>query len=208
MCDNGVIKSNTGVIPLSSNYLRHVSRERTVKKKKDKVRSIKLPSDIDAEFEAHCKHYDISYNEAVLRLILHELGKEDLSAKQVSVTKEIPSNTASNTGVIPEEYFSNTKEYQSITPVTPPVTPRITSVTPKKHHGNTMGTRRRQSSRFTVKPYEVDGSVPCPICQTWQSYKNFSRHCKDMHGGKTSQDVIESNRDVVEAMVRKARGEG
>lgn len=44
--------------------------------------------------------------------------------------------------------------------------------------------RTANTTRFTTKPWVVDGDLPCPICGQWVSASNFSRHAKQ-HGTNT-----------------------
>lgn len=70
-------------------------------------------------------------------------------------------------------------------------------------------TRPRRSgsgSRGLVGPYTVDGMAPCPVCKTWYSATNLSRHMKNVHGSDTAT-IYEQHLDVVKEMAREARGE-
>lgn len=55
--------------------------------------------------------------------------------------------------------------------------------------------------RFNTKPWQVDGYTACPVCQTWYSSKNFSRHAKEH--GMTTQEIFqdEERRKIADEMV-------
>jgi antitoxin component of RelBE/YafQ-DinJ toxin-antitoxin module len=59
------------------------------------------------------------------------------------------------------------------------------------------------TTRFTTKPWQVEGDLPCPICGQWVSSSNFSRHSKQ-HG--TNTHAIFTNEDhlkTVDEMIKK-----
>lgn len=165
-----------------ANYLKRFAKRKTPKR--DKARGIRLPADIDREFEEHCRKYDLSFNEGILRLILRELGKDDEYYPEISVTKEAQPKQESSANV----------------------SQRVPSVAQQRLDLDSIVSRPRTTTtkKFTVKPYEVDGYVPCPICRDWYSYTNYARHCKTTHG-KGSQQVIEENKEIVEQMVKEMR---
>jgi hypothetical protein len=164
-----------------SHYLRRFAKGKTAKK--DKSRGIRLPSDIDREFEEHCRKYGLSFNEGILYLIIHELGKDRHASPEISVTNEAQSTHKEDTNV----------------------SQRVPSVAQQRLNLDAIVSRpRTNTKRFSVKPYEVDGYVPCPICRDWYSYTNYARHCKTTHG-KGSQQVIEENKEIVEQMVKEMR---
>lgn len=165
-----------------ANYLKRFAKPKQMKK--DKARSIRLPSEIADEFERHCARYDLSFNEGILRLILRELGKDQEVTLQQSATREIP--TAHN--VVKDEHK---KEHERITIVSQPKPRRNTTVS-------------RVSTGFSIKDFKIDGKVPCPICYGWHSYKNFSRHCKEVHGMET-KEVIAGKREKLQELYEKAR---
>jgi antitoxin component of RelBE/YafQ-DinJ toxin-antitoxin module len=55
--------------------------------------------------------------------------------------------------------------------------------------------------RSLKKQFEIDGKVPCPLCDTWQSSVNFSRHAKS-HGLST-EEIFENNKEKALAMLEK-----
>lgn len=64
--------------------------------------------------------------------------------------------------------------------------------------------RSQFGGRFTVNPWDVQGRVPCPICENWHNRSNYSRHARTAHD-MSSQELIEGNKEKADAMVKQAR---
>lgn len=47
-------------------------------------------------------------------------------------------------------------------------------------------TSEANTKRFTLKDWVVDGELPCPLCNQWVTYANFSRHAKQ-HGSNSHE---------------------
>ncbi|MER3115556.1 hypothetical protein ABQG70_20485, partial [Bacillus altitudinis] len=54
---------------------------------------------------------------------------------------------------------------------------------------------KMNTRRFTVKQWEVNGELPCPICSSWTNAKNFSRHTKKH---STNTQAIFTNEEYIQ----------
>lgn len=62
--------------------------------------------------------------------------------------------------------------------------------------------KRQTTSKGFTSAFKVDEELPCPVCGSWYSYKNFARHVRSKHG-KTAQDLLNEYREKALAMVRE-----
>lgn len=65
----------------------------------------------------------------------------------------------------------------------------------------TKPSSRKQAGRFVTTEYQVDGELPCPICEEWKSSTNFARHVKTNHK-KTTQEIFTENHEKAISMVK------
>lgn len=59
--------------------------------------------------------------------------------------------------------------------------------------------KRTTTKRFTYKPWEIEGRVPCPTCNKWISSTNISRHIK-AHGFGSVEEAYTANLETLEKM--------
>lgn len=94
--------------------------------------------------------------------------KDSKPAKNTAVYKSnenvVEKNTESSLSVVEQDSQVNTNV-----------------VTPKTNVDKPKQTTKGNTERFTTKPWQVDGELPCPLCEQWFSASNFSRHAKQ-HG--------------------------
>src|SRR5690606_28875442 len=65
--------------------------------------------------------------------------------------------------------------------------------------------KRPTTAKAFTSALKVDGELPCPLCASWYSYKNFSRHARSAHG-TTTQDLLSKYREKALVMVRERTG--
>lgn len=56
-----------------------------------------------------------------------------------------------------------------------------------------------RSGRFTTTEWLVEDKLPCPLCLSWVSASNFSRHAKQH--GMTTKEIFTIYKDKADAMV-------
>lgn len=160
-------------------YLRKYARRR---KERTEVITARVDADTYKQFKEYVEGLGLTISEAVALLIEKEVN--EVSADVYTAV------SIENTDV----YETTTKSTTVDTPVYKPK--------PKR---NTRVSQPRKSGGFSIKDYEVDGKVPCPLCREWYSYKNFSRHCKEIHGVNSTQEVIEGREEIVKELAEKRR---
>lgn len=142
-------------------YLRKYARPSI--QNKTRQYNVKLPDDIADQFEALCRQFNLTHAEAIRYLIIEEVER----FKREEDTKgypEIPDGS--------QKIVDDTGQYIAVTREVAPKQPN-----PKK-------SRSRSSSgggRFDTIQWQISGKTACPICRTWQSAANFSRHAKTQH---------------------------
>ncbi|TKI98158.1 hypothetical protein FC699_05345 [Bacillus wiedmannii] len=158
-------------------YLEQFARNRR-RKEKSEVLTARLPHSLYAGFKTHCDDLGLSISEAVCLLVEREMTGLDNTFDEVATTKEYINNTDSSE----DEVKTNTNAVKKNT---------------RKNNPNT--------TRFTVKQWEVNDKLPCPICGEWKASGNFSRHAKT-HGITTEQIFTEERyREKIELMVAELK---
>jgi hypothetical protein len=155
------------------------------------------------ELAARC---NLTPSEALRSLIIEELDM---------VHERIPSD--------PRRSALDTMRYLSVSidPVQQPSdTPQIQTVNPQTHtetkvnksisertSGGSLRPRRSSGKRFIVAPYDIGGRVPCPICETWVTRSNVSRHMRELHNGASTEDVYKQYADKLNEMMERERAD-
>lgn len=161
-------------------YLEQFARNRR-RKEKSEVLTARLPESLYSEFKTHCDELGLSISEAVCLLVEHEINTNKIESTTNNYTNDELATTKECMDVVEANTQVNTIENQ------------------KRSNTNTK--------RFTVKQYEVNGELPCPLCKQWINYSNFSRHAKQHE--TTTQDIFtnEEHLQQVNEMI-KERNEG
>jgi antitoxin component of RelBE/YafQ-DinJ toxin-antitoxin module len=155
-------------------YLKQFARNKQHKEKTE-VLTARLPANLHSDFKSYCNELGISVSEAVYLLI----DKEITNVRNDETTN---MNT--------ERIQKYTKENET----TAPVVGQTTDVVITNTNVNT--------NRFTVKQWEVEGEIPCPICEEWVSKSNFSRHAKVNHQNAT-QVIFAKHEEKANAMLEE-----
>ncbi|WP_242303325.1 hypothetical protein [Bacillus cereus group sp. BfR-BA-01495] len=162
-------------------YLEKYARNKR-RKEKSEVLTARLPHSLYEGFKTYCDDLGLSISEAVCLLVEREMTGENNAFNEVATTKEVINNTDSSD----DEVKVNTK-----------TTTNVVQKNTKKNNSNT--------TRFTVKQWEVNDKLPCPICGEWKASGNFSRHAKT-HGITTEQIFTdERHREKAEEMIAELK---
>lgn len=88
------------------------------------------------------------------------------------------------------------EELSSIEQDSPPIAATVEqSKTPVKQRQTT------NAGRFNTNAYAVQDELPCPICKTWSSRKNFSRDHLKKHGYNDTQEFFEVHKEAAMQML-------
>lgn len=147
-----------------------------------RVLTARLPISIYDEFQQHCSQLGLSLSEGIGLLVQNEL---ESSGYAPNSDFEQP-NEEENTNTSEDEYKA----------------PTLKKMT------NTNGGRRYTSKtpmapRGIAKKFEYNGQIPCPVCNSWISKQNGSRHFKghDM----TTEQVYSQYEEKALQMLKNAK---
>ncbi|UWE05314.1 hypothetical protein [Laceyella sacchari] len=154
--------------------------------------NVKLSEDMADQLEALAKELNVTPPE-VIRILLYE-------EFQVLRKEEAAEDTQGYLKISKDTY-----EYPKISSdiklkEAPQARPQ-----PSKPTSRSGGGRR-----FDTKRWQVSGETACPLCNSWHSSSNFSRHLKRHHGGISSEEVF-SNPDhaaIADKMVEQRKKAG
>jgi hypothetical protein len=172
--------------------LKKMSRK-TTKEKQNKPVSTRLT---DSEFDAFTKLCDdtgYSISEALRLLIQQEIKGVDDQSDTKSLQKYSKS-IESSTNNIESSTIKDESSPVVKTPNQPSVQP---STTVNKHK------KKPSSGRFSTTKWKIDNFLPCPICNTWVSASNFSRHAKEHNS--TTEEVFTKHKDKADQMAKEKR---
>ena len=147
------------------------------RKEPSTVLTARLPDSLYDDFKERCDELGLSISEAIYLLVEREITVNQKTAKE------------------PSTYISEYAKGENL----------ITMNTePALKHAVKM---KRPAKRFTVKQWEVDRELPCPICNFWSNASNFSRHAKQHN---TNTQAIFTNEEYIKKaneMVQQRKAE-
>jgi antitoxin component of RelBE/YafQ-DinJ toxin-antitoxin module len=158
-------------------YLKQFARNKRTKGKTE-ILTARLPADLYKNFKSYCDELGLSISEAVNLLIDKEIS-------------------GLNTKRIQKESFENTREEVASTSEVIP----YAELKPLESKPNT---KRVQTGRFITNEWNVDGDLPCPICETWFSKSNFSRHAKGHE--MSTEEIFTTHKEKADRMVKERKG--
>jgi hypothetical protein len=138
------------------------------KKEKSKTATVRLPLSLLEDFQSYCKDLNLPVSQAVRLLIEYELTgrkkNENFRTEETQILKQVPEKVI---------YEKDTVEI-----------PKKTEAAQREKKEKRVGVST--GKRFTTKPWEIDGELPCPICGNgkWTANGNIDRHFKNDHGTK------------------------
>lgn len=130
------------------------------------------------------------------------VSQEMYNQWQAYCDKELNLDSSEALRLMIEEELKAVKRESS--PSSAAGSPRLVSVSSPVPTEKKNLPRSRFGGRFTVNPWEVQGRVPCPICENWHHRSNYSRHARTAHD-MSSQELIEGNKEKADAMAEEAR---
>jgi antitoxin component of RelBE/YafQ-DinJ toxin-antitoxin module len=157
-------------------YLQKVSKKKENEPKTQPV-STRLTENEFKMFYKLCEDTGYSISEALRVLVKKEINEEE----DVLFSSRIQKNT--------DRIQMSTTVYNPSTNVNIP----STTVYKKPI--------RTGAARFTTGEWNVDNFLPCPLCNTWVSAANFSRHAKGHE--MTSQEIFEKYKEKADKMVQE-----
>lgn len=172
-------------------YLKQFARNKRGKEP-TKVLTARLPVSLYDAFQEHCDQLGLTLSEAIYLLV-----EKEVEAVQVE-TRSLPETAETNK----DEKMMNTSEYKE-NKVSAETNTSTVKTKPKRSQTNT-NKAGENTKRFVVKPFVVDGDLPCPICDRWYSQANFARHSKEKHDVKT-EELYNQNMDKVQEMIQTRR---
>lgn len=159
---------------------------RPVGEKRDKTVSTKLTEEEYQAFIKYINERGLTTSEAIRWLILEEIGLS-VEAKQTPVLKT----------KIDQSRHKSTYENLSKSSYT-----EVAATSEKTIKTN----RKPSSSRFTYKPWEVNGKLPCTVCGNWYQSSTFSgRHAKE-HGYADTKEYFMKNIEKINQMYKDLTG--
>lgn len=161
-------------------YLKKFAR-RPGKGKTETITS-RVPTELHKEFSEHCDRLGLSLSEAVYLLIKQEMTENEGIQKN---TKEIHNESVVGKNIHNQQADLVDDEAPEREEIYDDVYIKNTKVNKRK--------TAKPAPRSLKKQFELDGKVPCPICNNWQSSSNFSRHTKIYHD-KTTEEVFEEHK--------------
>lgn len=167
-------------------YLEQFARNKRGKEKSE-VLTARLPVSLYSEFKKHCDELGLSVSEAVYLLVEREMKGNESQSTTNKYINDYKNDV--NVNINSDDVVAATTE--TIKKVFKPKQIR---------RGTTTG-------RFTKTQWEVNGFLPCPICNEWLSGSNFNRHAKTNHD-LTTETIFTSDeyKEKILAMIveRKA----
>ncbi|MFS0639188.1 hypothetical protein AB1K84_25270 [Mesobacillus foraminis] len=159
-------------------YLEQFSRKKK-QQGESTVLTARLPSKLYDDLKKYTDELGLSISEAVNLLVEREIREWKIGNE----TNEHKTNTE-------EAIKTNTDDGDKF------VVKQFNTV--KKNTSK----RQVNTSRFTTKPWQVNGELPCPYCKQWVSASNFSRHAKQ-HNTKTESVFTDQKYlAIVEEMIQ------
>lgn len=140
----------------------------------------KVTKEIAEAFRKYCADRGLSVSEGLRWLVIEELEADKRKRERIE-----PKREPLTTGSYEMDDIIKTKVNQ--------IKPRSSST------GN----------RFTYDKWAVNGELPCPLCGTWVSQTNISRHMKTQHNGIKAQAVYQQPEHAAKAdeMARERKGD-
>ena len=162
-------------------YLKKISKKREKQPKNSPV-STRLTESEFKQFSKLCEETGYSVAEALRLLVLLELNNndDDMNTKSIQTYSNSNQDELKRTQVEAIRTQTAPKEVQTVNK------PKRTGV-------------QVSSTRFTTNPWKVKEELPCPICGTWITASNFSRHAKKFHE-MTTQEVFTIHKDKATQM--------
>lgn len=163
-------------------YLKQFARKQRIKEN-TRVLTARLPENLYGQFKMYCDDLGLSISEAICLLVEREVASLQ-SESEVSATIENKMND--------DVVELNTDEYNKTAKMNTNKYTKNTNVVDKN-----TSTSKANTKRFTVKQFEVNGELPCPICGEWKAASNFSRHAK---GHESTTEEIFTNEKYKEKL--------
>lgn len=162
-------------------YLEQFARNKR-RKEKTEVLTARLPKSLYEDFKRYCDELGLSISEAVCLLVEREVTGIE-SNTEIATTIEIHDEYKVND----DKDIKSTNVYKENTNIV-------------KKNANSFNSN---TNRFTTKPWQVNGLLPCPICEEWRASGNFSRHVKQH--GKTTEELFthEEYKEKIQAMIEE-----
>lgn len=133
----------------------------------------RVPAQLEKDFKQYCDNLKITVADALRLLVENELnssGQKNPAGAPVAEKGGQLVGTKADTLII-DEYATADKAARPSMPL--PAGPQTKT--------NNIG------GRFTVKQWQRNGLLPCPICGEWKSHANFARHAKTEHNSTTKE---------------------
>ena len=166
-------------------YLKQFARKPGKGVKTETITS-RVPTEIYDQFKRHCDNLGLSLSEAVYLLVKRETELISKGIQENTYEKQTVSIPSKNEDVLELSFDDKA----------------INSKNDMISNLKTTDTNKKSSSkaapRSLKKQFELDGKVPCPICNTWQSSANFSRHAKSHN--KTTEEIFEQHTEKAREM--------
>jgi antitoxin component of RelBE/YafQ-DinJ toxin-antitoxin module len=162
------------------------------------VLTARLPESLYNSFQKYCEEYGFSLSEAVNLLIDNEVSSIETDIEPN--TKDVKENDV-KMKVNTDEYSENTNKDETNT---------LGENNEIKANSNTVEKNiskgKTNTNRFTVKPFVVNGELPCPICDKWINHSNFARHAKKQHELST-EEFFNEYKDQIAKMIESKTAE-
>lgn len=148
----------------------------------------KLPEDLADQFEEWCRELNITPSEALRYLVYEEIQRLKAERERLSYQTETKDTNS---------YLRMTDDTFSYL--------AVSSVTDQKPRASEQKPKSSGGKRFETTRWQIGGKTACPICQTWQSSGNFSRHAKQH--GMTTQEIFTNPEyiAIADQMVQEAQ---
>lgn len=156
------------------------------KKEETTVITARIPNSKYNSFKNYCDKLGLSINEAINILINDEL-------KEASKDNNV-MNTEMNNDM---DQVTIDDVINSDSAVTIPMNTKVNT---------NKNTKSSNGSRFTYDGFEINGQVPCPICNEWFEKSNFARHTKTKHDSKPIDVLLNDEyKEQVNSMIESRR---
>lgn len=154
--------------------------------KRTKTVSTKLTEEEYRSFNSYIEARGLTTSEAIRWLILEELGLGIEVKRSSTLETKIDQGKSMSTSVDKGKLLSTEVA--------------ATSLKPAKTHKKTL------PPRFTYRPWEVKGKLPCVICGNWYQSATFSgRHAKE-HGFIDTKDYFVKKLEEINRMYKEMTG--